>query len=80
MEPDVEPVRRAVLGQPRPGVDPAPRPEPDAGHPCGPFKHGPPSPPPIRTSKPFQTPEQKAKDQKSNVAFDYGFSIYVKTV
>ena len=41
------------LGQPRPGADPAPRPDPDDDHPCGPFAydHHRKSPPPIRTAQ-----------------------------
>ncbi len=28
---------KPVLGQPRPGVEQGPRPDPDEDHPCGPF-------------------------------------------
>lgn len=64
---------RAILGQPRAGVEPAPRPEPDTDHPCGPFNIGPRSPPPIRTSKPFS-----ANSNKSTVRFDLRILIFQK--
>ena len=47
---------RTVLGQPRPGVEPGPRPEPDAEHPFGPIEYDQrsKSPQPIRTSVKYQ--------------------------
>lgn len=47
---------RTILGQPRPGVEPGPRPEPDAEHPFGPIEYDQrsKSPQPIRTSVKYQ--------------------------
>ena len=68
---------RTILGQPRPGVEQGPRPEPDAEHPFGPIEYDArsKSPQPIRTSVKYQANPGVGHNGQNKARFGMWFKI-----